>query len=307
MAVKKEKPPVKYYEIVDKKPSGFIMDGTGGTPYQQELTAPSIQWVSAQAKTCIKTKNDQGVETKHYVEIRYINGCDSIIPEEQEKRGFFPKRLMDKIPIENGFVTVERDGNTIGLYDYLEKAFWNQDNPDRPETANARYREVKMDKKAEVLLDEDQLMTEAKSIVYSLRVNTGNKNTPYRYNEDRIDTICKLVNVWDQSPETKLVKLLKVAIQTPRDFLEIVTKSEQTIITEISHALEMNVINFDGNTAQFSEGNKVLKALGSGNMRADAKIEKLGEWLGTDEGNPSLTELRAKLELAKEKEFGSPK
>lgn len=304
MASKKPKAPTKYYEIVDRKPSGFIMDGTGGTTFQQELTSPSIQWVSALGKTCVKQKDEDGREVNHYVEVRYINGCDSIIPDEQIKRGFVPKRLMDKIPIENGFMNVVRDGNTIGLYDYLEKSFWNEDNPDRPATADARYREVKMDKKAEVLLDEDELMTQAKSIVYSLRTNTGNPKAPYRYDNDRIDTICKLVNVWDESNETKLVKLIKVAIQSPKEFLEIVTKSEQTIITEISHALEMNVINFDGNTAQFSEGNKIIVSLGAGNMRQDVKMEKLGAWLGTDEGNPILTELRAKLELAKEKEFG---
>jgi hypothetical protein len=307
MAVKKEKPPVKYYEIVDKKPSGFIMDGTGGTQYQQELTTPSIQWIAAQGKTCVKVKDEKsGVETKHFVEIRYINGCDSIFPEEQEKRGFVPKRLMDKIPIENGFVTVERDGSTIGLYDYMEKAFWNQDNPDRPDTAASRYREVKMNEKARELLDDDEMVTEAKSIVYSLRKNTGGK-TPYKYDEDRIDSICRLVGVWDQSPETKLIKLLQEATQNPKQFLEIVVKAEQTIITEISHALEMKVISFDGNTAQYSEGNKIIVALGGERMKEDVKIDKLAAWLGTQEGNPSLTELRAKLELAKEKEFGSPK
>lgn len=303
MSEKKVKAPVKYYEIVDKKPSGFILDGTGGTTYQQELNAPSVQWISAQGKTC--EKDGEGIA--HYREIRFINGCDSIIPEEQDKRGFVTKRLMDKIPMENGFMTVVREGNTIGLYDYLEKSFWNWDNPDRPSTADARYREVKMDKKAEMLLDDDEIETRAKAIVYSLRKNTGHPKTPYQYDEDRIDTICRLVNVWDQSPETKLVKLLQVAIQTPKDFIQIVEKSEQTIITEVSHALEMNVINFDANTAQFSEGNKIIRSLGAGNIRPDLKIEKLAAWLGTEEGNPLLTELRAKLELAKEKEFGSLK
>lgn len=303
MAEKKVKAPIKYYEIMDRKPSGFIMDGTGGTQYQQELNAPSIQWVSAQGKTCVK--DEKGI--KHYEEIRYINGCDSIIPEEQIKRGFTPKRLMDKIPIENGFVTVVREGSTIGLYDYLEKALFNFDNPDRPETADARYREVKMNEKAQELLDDDELVTNAKAIVYSLRRNTGGKKVAYQYDNDRIDTICRLVNVWDESPETKLVKLLKVAIQTPKEFLDIVVKTEQTIITEISHALEMNVINIEGNTFQYTEDKKILLALGTGNFKEDVKIDKLGAWLGTQEGTPSLTELRAKLELAKEKEFGSIK
>ncbi len=299
----KEKAQVKYYEIVDRKPSGFIMDGTGGTPYQQELTSPSIQWVSALGKTCVKSKDEKGNTVNHFVEIRFINGCDSIIPAEQKDRGFEPKRLSDKIPIENGFMTVVRDGNTIGLYDYLEKAFWNLDNPDRPDTADARYREVKMDQKAEALLDGEELVTQAKMIVFSLRRNTGNAKVPYQYDNERIDSICRLVNVWDQSNETKLVKLMKVAIENPKDFIDIVEKTEQTIITEISHALEMNVINFDGNTAQFTEGNKIIHALGAGNFKPDVKMEKLAAWLGTETGTPLLTELRAKLELAKEKEF----
>jgi hypothetical protein len=295
----KEKAPVKYYEIVDRKPSGFIMDGTGGTPYQQELTSPSIHWVSAQGKTCVK--DEKGIS--HFVEIRFINGCDSIIPEEQIKKGFVPKRLMDKIPIENGFMTVVREGNTIGLYDYLEKSFWNLDNKDRPETADARYREVKMNEKAEALLDDEEMITQAKMIVFSLRKNTGDKKVPYRYDQDRIDSICRLVNVWDQSNETKLVKLMAEAIRNPKEFIEIVEKTEQTIITEISHALEMNVINFDGNTAMFTEGKKIIHPLGTGNFKEDVKMEKLGAWLATEAGTPLLTELRAKLELAKEKEF----
>lgn len=297
MAATKSSVPVKYYEIVERKPSGFIMDGTAGTAFQQELTAPSIQWISAQGKACMK--DEKGI--KHFIEVRYLNGCDSIIPSEQEKLGFSPKRLMDKIPMENGFMTVYREGNTIGLYDYLEKVFFNFDNPDRPDTADARYREVKMDKKAEALLDEDELATRAKSIVYSLRKNTGNSKTPYQYEEDRIDAICRLVNVWDESNETKLVKLLKVAMQSPKEFIEIVEKSEQTVITDISHAIDLGVIRFDGNTAQYCEGDKVIRSVGTGNMRPDVKIEKLAAWLMIPEGAATLTEIRAKNDLAKQK------
>jgi hypothetical protein len=300
MAVKKEKAPVKYYEIVDKKPSGFILDGTGGTQYQQELTAPTIQWISSQGKAC--ETDEKGI--KHFIEIRYINGCDSILPEEQIKRGFSPKRMMDKIPMANGFATVVREGNDIGLYDYLKDSFFNLDNPDRPESADARYREVKMNEKAAEFLDNDELTTNAKLIVYSLRKTTADKKNPYKYDEDRIDSICKLVGVWDQSPETKLIKLMNAAIQSPKEFIDIVEKTEQTIITEISHALEMNVIKMDGNTIQYTDEQEILLNLGNDKMKPDVKIEKFGAWLGTQEGTPALTKLRAKLEMAKEKEFG---
>lgn len=295
----KQKVPTKYYELVDKKNSGFVMDGTGGTPYQQELTVPSIQWISAVGKTC--EKDDKG--TNHFVEIRYLSGCDSILPEEQVKRGFIPKRFEDKIPIENGFVTVVRDGNTIGLYDYLEKAFWNQDNPDRPDTATPRYREVKLDKKAEVLLDEDELQTQAKMMVYELRQSTGDKKVPFKYNVEKIAARCRLLNVWDETPERQLMLLLSKAIQNPKEFLEVVQKSEQTIITEISHALELKVVKFDGNTLQYVDENKIITSLGSEKMKEFEKIEKSASWLSTTEGTNALTELRAKVEIAKEKLF----
>lgn len=296
MAAKKEQVPVKYYEIVDRKDSGFIMDGTGGTPYQQQLTAPSIQWISEKAMTAVHKDG-----TKHYVPIRYINRCDTIDPIEQEKRGFVPNRFEDKIPIENGFFSVEREGATIGLYDFLEAAFWNQDNPDRPDNVQARYREIRLDKKAVALLDEDEILTQAKSLIYELRLNTGNAKTPYKYNVDRIDAICRLVNVWDETPERKLILLLQKATQFPKEFLDTVVKAEQTVITEVSHALELNVINFDINVAQESEGSKIIYTVDGEKLSQEQKIEKLAAWLSTEAGNAALTKMRAQLEIAKEK------
>lgn len=294
--VKKEKVPVKYYEIVDRKSSGFIMDGTEGTQYEQQLQAPSVQWISSQAMTA---EIKDGV--KHHVPIRYINRCDSIYPMEQEKMGFVVNRFEDKIAIESGFINVHREGSTIGLYDFLEKAFWNQDNPDRPSDIPARYKEVKLDKRAVALLDEDELLTQAKSLVYELRRNTGNKKALYKYDTDRIDAICRMVGVWDETPERKLILLLQRATHYPKEFVDTVRKSEQTVITEISHGLELGVIQFNGNVAQYTDGDKVIVAVEGDKLRADQKIEKLASWLATGEGTPSLTEMRAKVELAKER------
>lgn len=295
----KEKVQVKYYELIDQKNSGFIMDGTANTPYQQELKGPSIQWISSTGRAC--RLDEKGV--KHFFDIRHISGCDSIVPEEQVKSGFTPNRFEDKIPFENNFQSVAREGNTISLYDYLEQAFWNEDNPDRPSTATPRYREVKLDKKAETLLDEDEIQTQAKMLIYELRQSTGNKKMPFKYNTDRISAICRLVNVWDETPERQLMLLLSKAMQNPKEFLEVVVRSEQTIITEVSHALELKVIKFDGNTVQYVSENKIITSLGSDKIKELDKIEKFASWLATNEGTNALTEMRAKVELAKEKLF----
>lgn len=300
MPATQEKLQIKYYEILDRKNSGFIMDGTERTPYQQELTAPTIQWIPNTGRTAIYKEGKDGKITKHFVEIRYLSGCDSIIPQEQIEQGFSPKRFEDKIPMENGFVTVVREGDTIGLYDFLEKVFYNADNPDRPDTATPRYRELKLDKKAEELIEEDEMETQAKMLVYELRKATGDKKTPYKYNTDRIDALCRLFNIYDETPERKLILLLQNAKMNPEKFIKMVTKAEQTVITEITHALEMKLIKFDGNTAQYVDENKIIAILGEGKMKEPEKIEKFGSWLATNEGSNALTELRAKLEYAKE-------
>lgn len=301
MATKTPKPDTKYYEVVEKKNSGFVMDGTKGTVYQQELTAPAVRWIPTKGKMAVEG-DKKG--TKVYKEIQYLSGANTIDIEEQKRLGLVSRPFEDKIPMENGFMTVVRDGNTIALYDYLEKSFYNEDNPDRPTSATAIYREVKLDKKAESILDEDVLLTQAKSLVYELRLSTGNSTTPYKYNQDRINAMCTLLNVWDESPERQLILLLNKATQDPRNFLEVVVKAEKTVITEVAHALELNIVQFDKNVAFFvtPDGNKVIYEVDADpKAKIDFKMELLGAFLSTEEGNGALTELRTKLEIAKDK------
>lgn len=296
MAAKKEQAEVLYLEIVDRKNSGFIMEGTEGTLYQQELNAPTVQWIPASGKACKRDEKN----IRHDIEVRFISGCDSILPLEQEARGFRPNRFEDKIPFENGFATAVREGAGIGLYDYLKNAYWFKDNPDRPSTATPLYRELKLDKKAVELLDDDQLMTEAKGRVYSLRLNTGNKIAPYKYDHNKIDAMCRLLEVWDETPERKLVLLLQRATGNPKSFLEIVEKAEQTIITEVTHALQLDVIKIKDNTVLDGQSGNIIRSFGDEKLKQEQKIEKLADWFATAEGNPILTDMRIKLEIAKE-------
>ena len=172
-----------------------------------------------------------------------------------------------------GFATVKREGGTIGTYDYLNSITYFLDNPLRPDSATPLYKQIKVDERAVELLDEDEMLTAAKSKVYALRMNTGGKE--YSYNEAKINSYCKLLNVWDETPERKLILLLNKAITAPKLFLEIIVKAEQTVIVEVSHALQLGVIMFDGNVAQYSKESKIIRSLGKGNMSSDKKIEAL--------------------------------
>jgi|SRR5690348_6499945 len=299
MSQKKEQVPELIIELCETGESGFYLDGTAGTPFAQQRRSPEMKWIPTQGKEAYKDEN--GI--LRFREIRHIKGCETIYPEEQDKRGIKPNRFEDKIPMEGGFARILREGDTIGTYDFLEKATFYADNPFRPDTATKIYKRVKVREQAEDYVNEDELLTVAKSKVYSLRTNVGGEKTKYKYDESKIDTYCRLLDIVEEYPETRIVALLSKASANPKQFLDIIVKAENTVLTEVSHALKLNVIVFDGNTAQFAEGQKVITVVGNTKMNNDKKIEALASFLQTQEGAGSLTEMRARTEVKQNEQF----
>jgi hypothetical protein len=298
--------PIMFLETCLQGESGFYMDGTAGTPYAQQLRTPAIEWIATTGMEVIEevTKDINGKEVRKKMNrrIRHIKDCDTIYPEEQDKRGFVPNRNSDKIIMENGFITIKDEGSTANTFKYLLAATYFADNPLRPATATKRYREIKINERAVAFVDDDELLTAAKAKVYALRLSTGEKGK-YKYNQDKINSYCNLLDIVELSPETQIFSLIENAKRDPKTFLNTVVKAEQTVVTEISHALQLDVIMFDGNNAQYTKESKVITSLGTLKMSNNKKIEALADYLQTPEGNNDLTELRTKLEVEKERQF----
>lgn len=295
----KSKVEILYLELCRTGESGCFEDGTQGTPYTKQLVSPTIEWIPTESVEAFL--DEEGITRNR--EIRHIRNSSTLYPEEQKIRGFKPNRMNDKIIIENNFASIPREGATTITFDYLTKSVFFLDNPLRPKNLPALYKKIKVDERAVELLDEDELLTKAKSKVYSLRLNTGVGLKDYKYDEEKINSYCSLLNITDETPERRLVLLIDKATRNPRAFLELVVKAENTITTDVSHALHYNVIMFEGNTAQYTEESKLITVLGSGKMSEAKKVEILSNYLQTNEGTNALTEIRAKTELAKEKEF----
>jgi hypothetical protein len=294
------KVPVMFLKLCDKRSSGFVKDGTENTAFHEELDCPSIAWIPSRSKTAIEKEID-GIKTLVFKDIRWINGCNTIDPQEQDRMGVKPNPQEDLIIFDKGFKTLQKQGSTLSLYDYLEQSFFNKNNPNRPVSLEAIYEVVQLDKKAEEIDESDIEMSDAIQMVKQLRVKTGNKETPYKYDEDRINLMCRLCEVMGgDSPAQKLHALMALAKSMPRTLLDLVTKFEQTLITEVGHALHLNVIRFDGNTASYEESGEVIRALGSGNLGQEKKIQSLADYFGSSDGTQALTIFRAKLEVAKQ-------
>lgn len=296
----KNNAPVLHLELVEKRKSGFILDGTRGTKNEHEIDAPTAAWVPQVGFRLTKGTDEDGKPLFYNEEIRYIKHQREISVEEQKKKGIqpTPNKREDKIIIDKGFMTIKREGAYIGLYDYLKQSFYNESNPDRSEAATAIYREIDLESKAEQFNDNDIAMADAIQYVGRLVQKSGKE---YKYNEEKINSICQLLQIYAETPASKLNMIMQRAKALPFEFMNLVMKFEQTIETEVTHALELKVVRFKGNIMEYSNKDKVIMDLGAGNLIHEKKIEKAASILGTTDYAAQLTELRTELEAAQNK------
>jgi hypothetical protein len=296
-----EKPPMVFIELVDQGNSGFIQDDTIGTPTPMQLRAPGIRFIPNEGYRRgkkVDVINGKEKEVSFNEKIRYIKNEVIISLAEQRRLGIEPSPLAreDKIPIEKGYATIVREGATIGLYDFIVEAYYNESNPHRSEKATAIYRVLKLDERAEQINEDELIAADAIKYVGTLYNKVG-KNQ-YQYNEERINGICEFLGIFAETNATRIQALMSLAKQRPAWFVEKVTKFEQTTITEVTHALELNVIRFNGNIAEYVSKEKILKNLGAGKHSHDQKIGKVADYLRTAEGHEAYMELKAEIQVA---------
>lgn len=221
--------------------------------------------------------------------------------EDQRKLGIepSPEKREDLIAVEKGYATIAREGSTIGLFDYLKDCFYNESNPHRSKKATRIFRVLEIDKQAEEINEQEMIAADAVTYVATLYDKLGRNQ--YRYKEDKINSICEMFAIVAETMPTKVYAIVQFAKKFPREFIVKVTKLEQMAITEVTHGLELKVIRFEKNIAQYIDKDKVIKNLGSGVLTKDRQIEILADYFRTSEGNAAYTEFRAELEAAKEK------
>lgn len=289
---REEKVPIILIEVYDRRDSGYVRDNTEGTKHEERLSGPSklnIPNVSFRRRP----------DGKSNEKIRYIFGEDEISVEMQKKMGIEPNRIAntDKIVIENCSMSVAREGANIGLYDYITSTYYNATNPDRSDRATKLFNVVDVNKRQEEKNEIELVRHEAKSFVYTLQEKKGKE---WVYQEERINALCELFQCYGELMSTKIELLSNQAAVDPKNFMNKVINFEQTISTHVAHALELNVIKFEGNTAIYIGKNKIIKNLGAGKIGRDQQIEQLAIYLRTKDGYEAMQELVAEVNHAKQ-------
>lgn len=291
--VKDKKFPTIFIELTDRRGSGFILEGTRGTKHEYELDAPTARFIPNTGFRMSKDKSS-------FEEIRYIKNNPVISVQEQIAKGIKPNRaaIEDKIIIKGGKFSVTRDQKHAGLFDYLMDVFYNGSNPDRVDSADKIFTVIDVNKMAEQINERAILEADAIQFIGTLYEKVGDKK--YRYNEEKIDALCQFFIVFADDYPGRIQGLIAHAKSNPDAFLQKATKFEQKTITEVSHALELNVIKFDGNTAMYVAKDKVVASLGAGNFGQDKKIERLADILKNVENKSTYEEFQLELEIAQE-------
>ena len=302
----REKAPVIYIELCDRRGSGFYLDangvpaGTRGTKNEVQLDSPTARFIPNTAFRLAKSTNEKGDVEYYNEEIRFIKNQREISVARQKQLGIEPRRgsIEDKIILEKGNMSVAREGALIGLYDYIIDSFYNEGAIGRPVNLPAIYRIVEVDEEADDINEYDTLVADAILFVKQFYQKVG-KNE-YKYNEDKINGLCQLFAVFAETNSQKVVALNGMAKRDPKYFLEKAVKFEQTTITEITHGLELGVIAITKGTVEYVAKEKIIRVVGE-KLKKDKQIENLSDWFRTSEGNEAYTEFRAELEAAKEK------
>lgn len=311
--------PTMLISLIDQQDSGWVCDDTVGTAHEQRICAPGVLFVPNKGKRSVPILDDNG-KTIGYksIPIQYIKGCEEIDVEKQRKLGFRPDDkgvfnqgnsipTEDAIVIKKGNSIIKREGDTA-LFDYLSVVMYNLSAPNRTKASKAIFKVVEVDKQTETLNEKDFLESDAVAYVQTLLMKQGKG---YKYKEDKIDSLLSILGLYGGDTFPNKINTLTLAAKgrinqdgltiTTKQFLDIVTKLDETTITEVTHALQLDVIKFEGNSVLYTDGGKVLASLGDTKMKHNQKIEALSELLKTPEYAQSYQELKAKSELAQEK------
>lgn len=290
---KKSYPPL-VLELTDRRPSAFVMKGTENSENPDRLDTASEYLLM---NTSVVMQGDKRRP------IRYIAGCDLIYVDEQEKSGFKPNPKQDTIPFIFGRLTVQREGRTIGLYDFLSNHDGNRSLPrdKRPSGAVDVFYQVNTSLEAENKLADLDEMTQVMTLLNGLRerVNKpGGGASSYKYDTDKIEYYCKLLGVVSASMESdaeKLQLLLTVATKNPTYFVSLVNEVSGDMRVEVVTAKQLAVISTDGPAASWVDDQRVFFPFKS--KDANKRIDELVEYFKSSEGEMDLSVMRTKVKF----------
>lgn len=216
-------------------------------------------------------------------EIRFIAAADSIYVDEQVKAGFprdyklqFP---IDLIQMENGALVVYPPTES-NKYEYLQKTNRNGSNPNRKTRGITPLfmldDAIATNKK---LLDEDRLITKAKSIIYQIE----NDEAKLR------NVAAQLTLDMNADPQTLIINLTSIAKKSPKMIIDAYGEEKGNVAGLVWDAIEDQHISFTGSGWEWSGSHEKIEVLPkiAGRKTEESARKQLIDFLSTQAGDPT--------------------
>lgn len=316
MAKTNVKYPTLKISIVDQKPSGYFREDTLGSPNPIQKTVADAYYIPNTGEGIKFVKQEKGEDVEISVDeygklvesgkghlaviepypIRYIKGCPSIDQLWQESHNWKPRPdpKADEICIEGGYAEFEYSHDPA-KYIYLKSLLWNKSLPYRMEHKKALFYEVVEAKKVAINVAVELLVKEATD-EWSTLLTKDNKGG-FTIDEAKVRGYAGLLNATGETAMEMVQSLLAIAKTDPVKFVDKVKMYKEEAITDVSHAMQLGLVSFEGNNATFFNG----KIIPLGKVTAvSSKIEKTAEGLKMPENKEFYVQLKAQIELKKE-------
>lgn len=287
---------IAIFELIPQD-SGFMRQGTEMSLNPEKIRHPKNRRINNKT---VRYEYNETAKATVPVKLRYIKGVPIIEEEVQKKNGYTSNPNDDVIEFKNGLLTVPNHGSTVGLFKLMREHAQNLSNENRPEDERLEpiFSELRPGKEAQSEFETDLQWVEAGAYIKQLISKQGSE---YVYAEERIDMLCLEFGVVGEEYSTKIAALTAYAKVKPFDFLDRAKKTEQTVLIEVSHALKLNVIVFEGNTAMYVKAPEKIKSF-PGKMDDNKKVSALGNWFKTEDGKEAYEKFKIELDAAKDEQ-----
>lgn len=294
-----KKYPVAIFELIplSRTGSGFVREDTRELPDDQKVRIihPKNRVIMSTSIERVESKEEPGTFINKPT--RYIYN-QQVTDFEKQVSANMTTSVRDKIVFINGFLTVPKDGAFVGLYKFMMEHAQNATNPNRVESLQVIFRQIKPSAEAHDKNILDLKIGQAMGIIMKLVKEKGGS---FEYDEERIDALCIPFGVVAESPSQQAQALIAIAKTRPVEFLEFAKKSEQTISIEIKHALQLKLIKIEGTGIFYTEGEEKIKAFSNAQNTDEKKLAGLASYYQKEEGKEAYDLFKEKLAAAKEK------
>lgn len=285
-------------QLVGTTETNWVMEGTEKTERPQRMNWAGLYRIAPVSKYREPIPAEQGGGYR-LIPIRYIAGCDFIDPKRQALEGFVHNLEQDNIWVQNGNMSVLHEGADIGKYEYLKLYEGNTSNEKRPPDAGDEFREII----ASQVAASNNLGFDQKAEAYAIlrEIRQPNDQGGYIYNSEKLALMATLFDLNHlDTPEEKFQELYSICEEKPGLIVNSILNGKKKLLAVVKKAEDLSVISLSQEGVTLTEtGTMVLEFKGKPSKQV--QVDKLSEFLLTDEGKPFFQQIIQSTETATDK------